>query len=72
MKQQNTKRNRGSAWNRIPTVRRHVYVYTLLLLGAIVGNNVKNSIAGTDNDTITANAGARLAGMKSTADSLYR
>jgi len=73
---QERKTTRELGWNKIPAARRHVYVYALLLLGAVVGNNVKNAFAGPVQDdqptaALRANA-ARLEGMKDTAASLYR
>lgn len=73
---QHRKSTREFGWNKIPAARRHFYVYTLLFLGAVVGNNVKNAITGpVEKDEPTAAMRAevsRLEGMKDSAVSLYR
>jgi len=34
----------GSIWNRIPRVRRHIYVYALIAFGAVLGTNLMDSL----------------------------
>ena len=71
--QRSNRSRRLSSWQRIPSARRHFYVYSLLLLGAIVGNNVKNVIAGPiENDSPVASDAARMEGMKQSVKELYR
>jgi len=68
------RRNHNWSWRRIPAVRRHFYVYTLLLLGAVVGNQVKGVLFGLDEDSNSKASAAevqRLQGMKEMTASLY-
>lgn len=60
-------------WNKIPSARRHFYVYSLLLLGAVVGNNIKNAVVGpVEKDAPVAATAARVEGMKQSVKELYR
>ena len=66
---------RENGWTRIPQARRHAYVYVLLFLGAVVGNDVMNAVNPTPSDEPTAAIraeAARIEGMKESAISLYR
>jgi|SoiMethySBSTD1v2_1073268.scaffolds.fasta_scaffold2920053_1 hypothetical protein len=61
------------SWRKIPAGRRHVYVYILLLLGAVAGNNFKNAMVGADEEDFAATGAeiARMQGMKESTQSLY-
>jgi hypothetical protein len=58
-------------WNRIPRHRRHAYVYVLLLLGAIVGNNITRAIADVSEEA-PANAPSHMENVKDRTNLLYR
>jgi hypothetical protein len=60
------------SWNRIPRHRRQVYVYVLLLLCAIVGNDICRSIAGPSEEVATGNTPSRVENLKAKTNLLYR
>lgn len=74
MQHRSNKRSSKQGWNAIPAGRRHIYVYTLLLLGAVVGNDIRGGLAAPPTDENLRSARAevsRLEGMKETAVTLY-
>jgi hypothetical protein len=72
MQAKRRKRRWDMKWSRIPRTRRHVYVYVLLLLGAIVGNNISQAISGASDDVSNGNARSQVGNMKDRANLLYR
>ena len=59
-------------WNKIPRYRRHFYVYVLLLLGAVVGNNFTRAIADVSEDTAAQNTPSRMENLRSKTNLLYQ
>ena len=60
------------SWNRIPRFRRHVYVYALLLLGAIVGNNISHAFSDLSDDVPAQKGQSSIANLKAKTNLLYR
>ena len=73
MKRSRRSFHRVLSWKRIPAGRRHFYVYSLLLLGAIVGDRSYDVIAAGENEDMAAAQAevARIEGMKESTLSLY-
>jgi hypothetical protein len=60
------------SWNRIPSHRRQVYIYVLLLLSAILGNDICRSLAGPSEEIATSNTPSRVENLKAKTNLLYR
>ena len=60
------------SWNRIPRHRRQVYVYVLLLLSAVVGNDICRSFASPSEEVATSNTLSRVENLKAKTNLLYR
>jgi hypothetical protein len=57
-------------WSRIPRGRRQFYVFALLLLAAVVGNNIHRSMVASEAQD-TPVSSARMQNMKSNTELLY-
>jgi hypothetical protein len=58
-------------WNKVPRRRRQAYVYILLLLGAIVGNDITSAIADESED-VSSDTPSHYEHVKDRANLLYR
>ena len=59
-------------WKRIPRKRRHVYVYVLLLLGAIVGNNISHALSDPSENEASKDTPSHVESLKAKTNLLYR
>jgi hypothetical protein len=59
-------------WNRIPRVRRHLYVYVLLTLSAVVGNNISQAFSEPSDETPNQMSSSNIDNMKVKTNLLYK